>query len=61
MNNFTPLGESYTSLFKKLKILNMIELIPQNFADPRSKGFNSLARCAYHCDALRYNIEDFEL
>lgn len=60
-NNFTLIGESYTSLYEKLKPLNMIESIPQHFADPRSKGFNSLARCAYHCDALRYNIEDFEL
>ncbi|KAH0695575.1 hypothetical protein KY285_013347 [Solanum tuberosum] len=40
VNNFTPIGESYTSIFEKLKRLNMIEPIPQNYADSRSKGFN---------------------
>ncbi|KAH0765184.1 hypothetical protein KY285_001055 [Solanum tuberosum] len=58
MKNFTPIGESYTNLFEKLKHLNMIESIPQNFADPRSKGFNPIARCAYHSDALGHSTED---
>ncbi|KAH0738074.1 hypothetical protein KY290_036779 [Solanum tuberosum] len=58
VNNFTPIGESYTSLFENLKRLNMIEPIPQNFADPHSKGFNHVARCACHFDALGHSTED---
>ncbi|KAK4707191.1 hypothetical protein R3W88_033243 [Solanum pinnatisectum] len=37
----------------------MLVLIPQNYADPRSKGFNPAARCAYHSDAPGHNTEDF--
>ncbi|KAH0713864.1 hypothetical protein KY285_007697 [Solanum tuberosum] len=58
VNNFTPIGASYTSLFERLKHLNMIKPIPQNFVDPRSKDFNPVARCAYRSDALGNSIED---
>ncbi|KAH0689120.1 hypothetical protein KY289_016478 [Solanum tuberosum] len=58
VNNFRPIGESYTSLFEKLKCLNMIESISQNYADPRSKDFNPVARCAYHSDSPGHNTED---
>ncbi|XP_049371475.1 uncharacterized protein LOC125836336 [Solanum verrucosum] len=57
-NNFTPIGESYTSLFNKLKHLKIIEPIPQNYVDPHTKGFNPTARCAYHSDAPGHSIED---
>ncbi|XP_059311487.1 uncharacterized protein LOC132063073 [Lycium ferocissimum] len=57
-DNFTPIGESYASLFEKLKHLNMIGTIPQNYADPRAKGFNPTARCAYHSDAPGHSTED---
>ncbi|KAK4729946.1 hypothetical protein R3W88_022934 [Solanum pinnatisectum] len=58
MNNFTPIGESYTNVFEKLKRLNMIELIPQNYMDPHAKGFNPTIRCAYHSDTPGHSIED---
>ncbi|KAK4737197.1 hypothetical protein R3W88_000894 [Solanum pinnatisectum] len=58
MNNFTPIGESYTSVFEKLKRLNMIEPIPQNYIDPHAKGFNPTIQCSYHSDALGHSIED---
>ncbi|KAK6773551.1 hypothetical protein RDI58_028789 [Solanum bulbocastanum] len=51
MNNFTSIRESYTSVFEKLKRLNMIEPIPQNYMDPHAEGFNPTIRCAYHSDA----------
>ncbi|KAH0722166.1 hypothetical protein KY285_004787 [Solanum tuberosum] len=57
-NNFTPIGESYTSLFNKLKHLKIIEPILQNYVDPHAKGFNPTARCAYHSDAPGHSIED---
>ncbi|KAK4713346.1 hypothetical protein R3W88_019253 [Solanum pinnatisectum] len=58
MNNFTPIGESCTSLFEKLKRLNMIEPIPQYYVDPHAKGFIPKIRCAYHSDALGHITED---
>ncbi|XP_049364034.1 uncharacterized protein LOC125828744 [Solanum verrucosum] len=57
-NNFTPIGESYTSLFNKLKHLKIIKSIPQNYVDSHAKGFNPTARCAYHSDAPGHSIED---
>ncbi|KAH0784165.1 hypothetical protein KY290_003763 [Solanum tuberosum] len=57
-NNFTPIGESYTSLFNKLKYLKMIEPISQNYVDPHAKGFNPTSRCAYHSDAPGHRFED---
>ncbi|KAH0693220.1 hypothetical protein KY285_020317 [Solanum tuberosum] len=58
LNNFTPIGEFYTSLFEKLKRLNMIEPTPQNYVDPNAKSFNPTIRCAYHSDAPGHSIED---
>ncbi|KAK6803218.1 hypothetical protein RDI58_001002 [Solanum bulbocastanum] len=58
MNNLTPIGGSHTSLFEKLKRLNMIESIPQNYVNPRPKGFYPVARCAYHFDVPRKCTED---
>ncbi|KAK4709727.1 hypothetical protein R3W88_004240 [Solanum pinnatisectum] len=55
VNNFMPIGESYTSLFEKLKHLNMIKPISQKYVDPYA---NPAIRCAYHSDALGHNIED---
>lgn len=36
----------------------MIELVPQNFADLRLKGFNPIAGCAYHSNAQGHNTGD---
>ncbi|KAK4726953.1 hypothetical protein R3W88_031870 [Solanum pinnatisectum] len=58
MNNFTPIGESYTIVFEKLKHLNMIEPIPQNYVDLHAKGFNPTIWCAYHSDAPWHSTED---
>lgn len=49
---------SYTSVFEKLKCLNMIEPISQNYVDPRAKGFNLTIRCAYYSDAPGHNTKD---
>ncbi|KAK4723894.1 hypothetical protein R3W88_026673 [Solanum pinnatisectum] len=56
-NNFTPVRESYISLFEKLKYLNMINPIPQKYVDPHANDFNPATHCAYHCDALGHNTE----
>ncbi|XP_075109906.1 uncharacterized protein LOC142181194 [Nicotiana tabacum] len=51
-DSFTPIGESYASLFEKLKQHDMIALIPPNQVDRRAKSFDSSKRCEYHSNAL---------
>ncbi|XP_019239957.1 PREDICTED: uncharacterized protein LOC109219945 [Nicotiana attenuata] len=41
---FTPIGESYTSLFRKLMQLKLIEPIMPRYVNQNSKGFDSNAR-----------------
>ncbi|XP_070006562.1 uncharacterized protein LOC107769709 [Nicotiana tabacum] len=56
-DNFTPIGESYASLFGKLKHYGMIALIPPNHVDPRARSFDPSKRCEYHSNAQGHNVE----
>ena len=56
-DNFTPIGESYESLFEKLKNHDMIAPIPPNRVDPRARSFDPSKRCEYHSNAQGHNVE----
>ncbi|XP_075087786.1 uncharacterized protein LOC142169778 [Nicotiana tabacum] len=55
---FTPIGESYTSLFRKLMQLKLIEPIMPCYVNPNSKGFDSNARCEYHSNTQGHSTEN---
>ncbi|XP_019248614.1 PREDICTED: uncharacterized protein LOC109227879 [Nicotiana attenuata] len=55
---FTPIGESYTSLFQKLIQLKLIEPIMPHYMNPNSKGFYSNARCEYHSNTQGHSTEN---
>nr|XP_016437815.1 PREDICTED: uncharacterized protein LOC107763830 [Nicotiana tabacum] len=57
-DSFTPIGESYASLFEKLKQHGMIAPIPPNQVDRRARSFDSSKWCEYHSNALRHNVEN---
>ncbi|XP_070047341.1 uncharacterized protein [Nicotiana tomentosiformis] len=56
-DNFTPIGESYASMFEKLKHYDMIAPIPPNHVDPRARSFDPSKRCEYHSNAQGNNVE----
>ncbi|XP_075113469.1 uncharacterized protein LOC142182725 [Nicotiana tabacum] len=56
-DNFTPIGESYESLFEKLKHYDMISPITPNNVDPRARSFDPSKRCEYHSNAQGHNVE----
>ncbi|XP_075097974.1 uncharacterized protein LOC107767021 [Nicotiana tabacum] len=55
---FTLIGESYTSLFRKLMQLKLIEPIMPRYVNPNSKGFDSNARCEYHSNTQGHSTEN---
>ncbi|XP_075084773.1 uncharacterized protein LOC142168020 [Nicotiana tabacum] len=55
---FTPIGESYTSLFRKLMQLKLIGPIMPHYVNPNSKGFDSNARCEYHSNTQGHSTEN---
>nr|XP_018623997.1 uncharacterized protein LOC108943912 [Nicotiana tomentosiformis] len=55
-DNFTPIGESYASVFEKLKHYDMIAHIPPNYVDPRARSFDPSKRCEYHSNAQGHNV-----
>ncbi|XP_070040942.1 uncharacterized protein [Nicotiana tomentosiformis] len=55
---FTPIGESYTSLYRKLMQLKLIEPIMPRYANPNSKGFDSNARCEYHSNTQGHSTKN---
>ncbi|XP_075103790.1 uncharacterized protein LOC107828988 [Nicotiana tabacum] len=55
---FTPIGESYTSLFRRLMQLKLIEPIMPRYVNPNSKGFDSNARCEYHSNTQGHSTEN---
>ncbi|XP_060187222.1 uncharacterized protein LOC132616669 isoform X2 [Lycium barbarum] len=57
-DNFTPIGESYTSLFQKLRHLGLITPLLGYTPDPHSKSFDPTVRCAYHSDIQGHSTED---
>ncbi|XP_070029913.1 uncharacterized protein [Nicotiana sylvestris] len=57
-NSFTPIGESYTSLFEKLKHFGLIEPVLGYTSDPYAKGFDPTIRCMHHSNVQGHIIED---
>nr|XP_016497717.1 PREDICTED: uncharacterized protein LOC107816508 [Nicotiana tabacum] len=55
---FTPIGESYSSLYRKLMQLKLIEPIMPHYVNPSSKGFDSNARCEYHSNTQGHSTEN---
>uniref|UniRef100_A0A1U7YEV0 Uncharacterized protein LOC104243781 n=1 Tax=Nicotiana sylvestris TaxID=4096 RepID=A0A1U7YEV0_NICSY len=55
---FTPLAESYSSLFQKLKQMGMIGPISPHHMHPNSHGFQANARCEYHSGAPGHSTND---
>ncbi|PHT57650.1 hypothetical protein CQW23_00013 [Capsicum baccatum] len=56
--NFTPIGESYASLFQRLVQQDMITPLLGYTPDPHSRSFDPNVRCAYHSDVQGHSIED---
>ncbi|XP_019252792.1 PREDICTED: uncharacterized protein LOC109231596 [Nicotiana attenuata] len=55
---FTPLAESYSSLFQKLKQMGVIGPIAPHHMHPDSHGFQANARCEYHSGAPGHSTDD---
>ena len=51
---FTPLGESYSSFFQKLRKIGAIECIPPHRLNPIVPGFQANERCEYYSGAPRH-------
>ncbi|XP_060194945.1 uncharacterized protein LOC132624137 [Lycium barbarum] len=56
--NFTPIGESYTSLLRKLIQLGLIEPIMSCNVNPNARGFDPTVRCEYHSNAQGHSKEN---
>ncbi|XP_070012906.1 uncharacterized protein [Nicotiana sylvestris] len=55
---FTPLAESYSSLFQKLKQMGVIGPIAPHHMHPNSHGFQANARCEYHSGSPGHRTDD---
>ncbi|KAM3307546.1 hypothetical protein P3S67_009289 [Capsicum chacoense] len=56
---FTPIGESYASLFQRLVHEGMITPLLGHIINFHSRNFDPNARCPYHSDARGHSIEDY--
>ncbi|XP_019258936.1 PREDICTED: uncharacterized protein LOC109237128 [Nicotiana attenuata] len=54
---FTPLGEFYTSLFQRLRQLDVLRPIESKLPNPSPKNLDYSLRCAYCSDALGHDTE----
>ncbi|XP_019237034.1 PREDICTED: uncharacterized protein LOC109217261 [Nicotiana attenuata] len=54
---FTPLGESYTSLFQRLRQLDVLRPIESKLPNPPPKNLDYSLRCAYCSDAPGHDTE----
>ncbi|XP_019248531.1 PREDICTED: uncharacterized protein LOC109227789 [Nicotiana attenuata] len=57
-DNFTPIVESYTSLFERLKHCGMIEPLQGYIPNPVAKGFKPVVQCLYHSNVQGHSTED---
>ncbi|KAM3343895.1 hypothetical protein P3S68_025985 [Capsicum galapagoense] len=57
-DNFTPIGESFASLFQRLVQQGMIIPLLGYSLDSHSRSFDPNIRCAYHSDVQGHSIED---
>ncbi|KAM3239053.1 hypothetical protein P3L10_014086 [Capsicum annuum] len=58
-DNFTPIGESYASLFKRLVQQGMITPLLGYTPNPHSRSFDPNVRCTYHSDVQGHSIKDY--
>ncbi|XP_070049699.1 uncharacterized protein [Nicotiana tomentosiformis] len=54
---FTPLGESYTSLFQRLRQLDVLRPIEPKIPNPSPRNLDYSLRCAYCSDAPGHDTE----
>ncbi|XP_070048831.1 uncharacterized protein [Nicotiana tomentosiformis] len=54
---FTPLGESYTSLFQRLRQLDVLRPIEPKIPNPLPRNLDYSLRCAYCSDASGHDTE----
>ncbi|XP_060177795.1 uncharacterized protein LOC132607732 [Lycium barbarum] len=57
--NFTLIGESYTSLLRKLIQLGLIEPIMPYNVNPSARGFDPTVRCDYHSNTQGHTTENY--
>ncbi|XP_075095495.1 uncharacterized protein LOC142173748 [Nicotiana tabacum] len=57
-NDFTPIGESYSSMFPKLIQMGLLQPVPLNWQNPKSPSYRPDTRCAYHSGAEDHDTED---
>ena len=58
-DSFTPIEESYASLFQRLAQRGMITPLLGYTPDPYSRSFDPNVGCAYHSDVQGHSIEDY--
>ncbi|KAH0633815.1 hypothetical protein KY284_036601 [Solanum tuberosum] len=56
--NFTPIGESYTSLLRKLVQLRLVEPINPYFVNSNARGFDPTVICGYHANTPGHSTEN---
>ncbi|XP_049393462.1 uncharacterized protein LOC125857851 [Solanum stenotomum] len=56
--NFTPIGESYTSLLRKLVQLGFVEPVNPYFVNPNARGFDPTVICEYHANTPGHSTEN---
>ncbi|XP_015077101.1 uncharacterized protein LOC107021042 [Solanum pennellii] len=56
--NFTPIGESYTSLLWKLIQLRVVEPVNPYVVNPNARGFYLTVICEYHANAPGHSTEN---
>ncbi|KAG5615931.1 hypothetical protein H5410_015755 [Solanum commersonii] len=55
---FTPLRESQTQLYERLKTMGMLHPIEGRLANPLGKFYRAGQRCAYHLGVIGHNTEN---
>nr|XP_016433460.1 PREDICTED: uncharacterized protein LOC107759956 [Nicotiana tabacum] len=56
--NYTPIGESYSTLLPKLVQMNLLQPIPPNRQNPKSPSYQQGVRCAYHSRVEGHDTND---
>ena len=56
-DEFTPIGESYTRFFQKLRTLNVLSPIERKMSNPPPRNLDYYQHCAYCSNAPGHNIE----
>ncbi|XP_070014125.1 uncharacterized protein [Nicotiana sylvestris] len=57
-SNFTPIGESCSSLFPKLVQMGLLQPVTPNRQNPESPSYQCGTRCAYHSGAEGHDTEN---